>query len=444
MTPSARLQAVIEIIEKMSEANVPMDTLVGDYMRVRRYIGAKDRAAIVDQTYRIARAWLRLDWWLQRLSATDTARNRVLIAMALLDKKPAPHIRDLCTGERHAPEPLEDSEATMLQAVQGEELDHADMPESVRVECPPHHVEALQVLFGPAFAAEMQAMQKTATLDLRVNTRMVNREKAQASLTQDSVETAPTPYAPNGLRVQAKVHLSQTKAFTKAWVDIQDEGSQMIAALCGARPGMQVLDFCAGAGGKTLALANDMQVKGRVVAMDTDAGRLGKARVRLRRAFVTDIIELRPLSEEQHRKWFKRQKGTFDVVLLDVPCSGTGTWRRNPDMRWRSFGPGLDSLMQTQAEILDKACVAVKPGGRLVYATCSLLRQENEDQVDAFLARHPDFAVLPVSQAWPSGSAMPAGQDPFMRFTPHRTGTDGFFAAVLQRREATPEEAAAE
>lgn len=409
-----------------------MDTLIGDYMRVRRYIGAKDRAAIADLTYRIARAWLRLGWWLQHLQQDDTARARTLLALRLLDDKPLPHIRDLCTGERHAPDPLNDVEYTMLQATTS--LTHPDIPISVQMECPEAYTADLQALFGDDFAAEMTAMQQPAGLDLRVNTRLADRAKVTASLTEDGVSVIPTPYAPHGLRVQGKTHLAQTKAFTKGWIDIQDEGSQMIAVLCDARPGMQVLDFCAGAGGKTLALANAMQVKGRIVAMDMDAGRLAKARQRLRRAFVTDIIELRPLGEEQHRKWLKRQKGTFDVTLLDVPCSGSGTWRRNPDMRWRSFGPDLDTLCQTQAEILDRACVTVKPGGRLVYATCSLLPRENEDQVAAFLTRHADFEVLPVQNALPTGASLPTGYGPYMRFTPHRTGTDGFFAAVLQRK----------
>ncbi len=432
MTPSARLQAVIDILDKMTAVKVPMDTLIGDYMRVRRYIGAKDRAAIADLTYRIARAWFRLGWWLHHVDQSDTARNRALIALCLLDDKPVPHIRDLCTGERHAPEPLNEAELAMLQSVTT--LTHPDMPLSVQTECPDAYASDLQSLFGADFVAEMTAMQQAAGLDLRVNTRLADRNKVVASLAEDNVNVTQTPYAPHGLRVQGKTHLAQTKAFTKGWIDIQDEGSQMIAALCDARPGMQVLDFCAGAGGKTLALANAMQVKGRIVAMDMDAGRLAKARQRLRRAFVTDIIELRPLGEEQHRKWLKRQKGTFDVTLLDVPCSGTGTWRRNPDMRWRSFGPDLDTLCQTQAEILDRACVTVKPGGRLVYATCSLLPRENEDQIAAFLTRHPEFEVMPVQQALPEGAQLPAGHGTYMRFTPHRTATDGFFAAVLQRK----------
>jgi 16S rRNA (cytosine967-C5)-methyltransferase len=194
---------------------------------------------------------------------------------------------------------------------------------------------------------------------------------------------------------------------------------------------MQVIDFCAGAGGKTLALADAMRTKGRIVAMDTDARRLEKARPRFKRARVSDIVEVRPLSDERSRKWLKRQKGTFDLVLADVPCTGTGTWRRNPDMRWRVYGPPLDELLTAQAEILERVARTVKPGGRLVYATCSLLPEENERQVEAFLARHPEFEAVP-----PDVPGLELGAGPYLRLTPLRHNTDGFFAAVLERKAA--------
>lgn len=435
MTPSARLAAMIELVERITASRVPMDTTIGDYMRPRRYIGAKDRADIAARVYAIARAWLRLDWWLQHLGSDGAARDRVLVALALVEKLPVPHIQDLCTGGKYAAEPLTDDEVEALKDLQGKALSAPDMPSYTAVECPEDAAETLQTLFGDAFATEMEAMLEPATLDLRVNVKLASVEKVAALLADDGVPTKPTPYSPWGLRVDGKAYLSKTRAFTKGFIDIQDEGSQLIAYLCDAKPGMQVLDYCAGAGGKTLALANAMNVKGRIVAMDTEAARLAKAKERFRRAFVTDIIEIRPLSDEQHRKWFKRQKGTFDAVLLDVPCSGSGTWRRNPDMRWRHYGPSMPELLETQAAILDKASVAVKPGGRLVYATCSLYPQENEDQVNRFLAANPDFKLVPVQKAWPSGTQCPCKGD-MMRLSPSATGTDGFFAAVMQRGES--------
>jgi 16S rRNA (cytosine967-C5)-methyltransferase len=202
-----------------------------------------------------------------------------------------------------------------------------------------------------------------------------------------------------------------------------------------------VLDYCAGAGGKTLALAASMNNKGRIVATDTEKGRLERARPRFRRAGVHDIIEVRPLSDEKNRKWLRRQKATFDVVLADVPCTGSGTWRRNPDTRWKAYGPGLAELLLVQTEILDKVAKAVKPGGRFVYATCSLLPAENDAQVKAFLERHPEFEVMPVAEAWDADTPAPCEGD-FLRLTPRQHNTDGFFAAVL-RRKGAPEPVAA-
>ena len=252
-------------------------------------------------------------------------------------------------------------------------------------------------------------------------------EKEHASLSKHGDAPDEKPYSPCGMRARDKAYLSKTKAFAKGMVEIQDEGAQMIAHVCGAKRGMQVLDFCAGGGGKTLALAAAMERKGRIVAMDMDERRLQKGKERFRKAQVADIVEVRPLSDERHRKWLRRQKETFDIVLCDVPCTGTGTWRRNPDKRWKLYGPGLEELTKTQGEILDKVAPCVKPGGKLVYATCSLLPAENENQVEEFLKRHPEFSVQPVEEKLGA---------PFMRLTPLRHNTDGFFAAILEKKSA--------
>jgi 16S rRNA (cytosine967-C5)-methyltransferase len=227
-------------------------------------------------------------------------------------------------------------------------------------------------------------------------------------------------------------------------VEIQDEGSQLVAALTDARPGMRVVDWCAGAGGKTLALAAMMENRGQIVACDVSASRLEGAVRRLRRAGVTNV--------ERHfvepgDKWAKRRAGTFDRVLVDAPCTGTGTWRRNPDARHRLTEQDLLELVRKQSSILDAAGRLVRTGGRLIYATCSLLEQENEEQVSAFLIRHPEFALVPLEQAWnlPGGNLpggnLPGGNLPaaapqgdMLSLTPARHGTDGFFAAVLERR----------
>lgn len=426
MKPQARIQATIDVLDKNIEnTRIPLDGVVGDYMRHRRYIGSKDRANIAERTYEIARAHARLGWWLDKVGTDDTPRNRVIAYVALVEGADEKRFtKDLFDGSKYAPEPLSDAELAFAKKLIGQTLEHEDMPPSVRVECPPLYEDKLKAYFGDDFEAEMSALIDGATLDMRVNTFTCDVEKAENYLEADGVKTERTPYCPHGLRALGKAYLARTKAFNKGWIEIQDEGSQLIAHVCGAQAGMQVLDYCAGAGGKTLALAAAMQRKGRIVAMDMDDRRLMKGKDRYKKAGVADIIETRALSEDKQRKWLKRQAGKFDIVLLDVPCTGTGTWRRNPDMRWRVYGPALEELVEIQQDILERACKAVKPGGKLVYATCSLLPDENEHQVEKFLAAHPEFDVHPLDKSLKIGS-------PYMRLTPHRHNTDGFFAAVM-------------
>lgn len=428
MTPAARIQTVITLLEKIGGSRIPMDAVIGDYMRTRRYIGSKDRAFIAETVYEIMRAHARLGWWLEKTGTDDTPRNRIISYLVLTGQETIEHLFD---GSKYGPARLTKDEQNIMATLNGHGLKHSGMPASVRVECPPFYEQSLREYFGDAFEEEMSAMIPAATLDLRVNIGKHTREDIQQSLQQNGVETAPAPYSPWALRATQKAFLSKTKAFKKGWIAIQDEGSQLIALACNAQSGMAVLDYCAGAGGKTLAIAACMENKGRIVACDTEASRLEKARPRFRRAGVHDIIETRPLNTDQNRKWLRRQKGTFDVVLADVPCSGTGTWRRNPDMRWRTYGPPLEDLIRTQSDILDKIAKTVKPGGMLVYATCSLLPEENEKQAEAFLKRHPEFSTRP-----PPNIADSCLSGPFLRLTPHRHNTDGFFAACFIKAQA--------
>lgn len=428
MKPASRINATIDILESSHRARVPLDKCVGDYMRVRRYIGSKDRSDVAERIYDMTRATAKIGWWLNKVKVEDTPRNRVIAWVVLGEEANEKRLKDLFDGSQYAPDPLNEDELAFAQKMIGQVLEHKDMPVEVRVECPPEYEEKLKAFFGDAFEEEMLAMLTPAPLDLRVNTFTSDKEKVLKFLEADGVKAHEAPLCPWALRCEGKAFLSRTKAFSKGWIEIQDEGSQLIAWLCGAEPGMQVLDYCAGAGGKTLALGAAMQRKGRIVAADNDERRLEKGRARYKKAGIADIIELRCLSDDRHRKWFKRQKATFDIVLTDAPCSGTGTWRRNPDMRWQTYGPSLDELTALQAEIMDKACRAVKKGGTFVYATCSLLRDENEDQVEAFLERNPEFEIVSVDESLGIGS-------PFMRLTPHRHQTDGFFAAVLKRSE---------
>lgn len=442
MTPAARVNAVIEILERIKDSHVPMDRVIGDYMRHRRYVGSKDRKDIVERCYNIMRAYARILWWIAEVDAQPHSRRIILTWLVLGEGQSVDDIVQLFNGGQFSADELTEAEKSYMDYLNRHKeaagMTHSKMPEHVQVECPEEYAQRLSTFYGDDFAPEMLAMLEPATLDLRVNTRLKSVEQVVEYLAKDDVETDPCEYSPWGLRARSKAFLSKTKAFNKGWVEIQDEGSQLIAYLCDAKPGNQVLDYCAGGGGKSLGLATLMQNKGRLVVSDIDERRLAKAKPRFRKAFVLDNIEIRPMSDERHRKWFRRQKGTFDVVLIDVPCSGTGTWRRNPDLRWFSYGPSLEEVKQVQAEILDKVAKSVKPGGRLVYATCSILAEENEDQINSFLARHDDYELLPLAKAWPEGK--PPCDGDYMRLTPRQHKTDGFFSAVLVRKASAVSE----
>ena len=427
MKPASRIKATIEILEGTHRSRVPLNKCVGDYMRVRRYIGSKDRSNVAERVYDMTRNHAKLSWWLEHTKTEDTSRNRVIAWSVLGEGADEKRLKDLFDGSKYAPDTLSEEELTFTRKIIGQPLVRKDMPEAVQVECPPEHEEYLRGRFGEAFADEMSAMLEPATLDLRVNTFRADIEKVTNYLEADGVKVRNGKLCPWTLRCETKAYLSRTKALAKGWIEIQDEGSQLIAWLCGAEPGSQVLDYCAGAGGKTLALAAAMKCKGRIVAMDTDNRRLQNGRKRYKKSGLADIIEVRCLADDKQRKWIKRQKGKFDIVLTDAPCSGSGTWRRNPDMRWQTYGPSLEELTVLQTEILDKACKCVKPGGKLVYATCSLFAEENENQVTRFLKDHPEFEVSPIDETLGLGS-------PYMQLSPARHGTDGFFTAILVRK----------
>lgn len=428
MTPSARIKAVQDLLERIEKSPIPMDLTMGDYMRNRRYIGSKDRSFIAETTYDVIRHHARLCWALEQAGQDATPRNRLLAYVAIVIKPENPD--DFFEGGKHGADHISVEEKAWLEKLPE---DFSVSPEQVRCECPPLYLESLRDYFKDKFVEELSAMIAPARLNLRVNTVMGPREKAKQMLSEDRVQTEENRFSPWGLGVAGKTFLSMTRAFKKGLIEIQDEGSQLIALACDVKPGQQVLDYCAGAGGKTLALAAAMNIKGRIVAMDLEPARLIKARERFRRARVSDIIEPRPISDEKNRKWLRRQKQTFDCVLLDVPCSGTGTWRRNPDMRWRVYGPSLEELTKTQSEILEKLASAVKSGGRLVYATCSILPEENEKQIERFLTDHPEYELKELKDIWPEGCIPPCDGN-YMRLTPKRHNTDGFFAAVLIRK----------
>jgi len=429
MTPAARLQAAIEILSAIEKSARPADSVVASYVRERRYIGAKDRRAIADRVWRVLRCQARLDWWIARFGAEQGSRARVLADLTLQGEIVTP---DLFRGAHSAWAPEPDEVRMMERLRDANSLFHHEMPSDVRGEYPAWIVPRLTTLYGEHLADEMGAMRDEAPLDLRVNRLKATREQAIAALAAEGVAAVPTPLSPLGLRLAGRVALVQLQAWRDGLVEVQDEGSQLVALLVGAKPGMAVIDYCAGAGGKTLALAAEMANKGRLVASDVAEWRVDRAGDRLRRAGVHNVTR-RVISGESD-KWIKRAAGSFDRVLVDAPCTGTGTWRRNPDAKWQLGETDLLELVVRQQAILTSAARLVRPGGRMIHATCSVLPEENEQQVATFLAAHPAFRLVPVEQAWAESLGTPCpvtGEG--LRLSPLRHQTDGFFAAVLER-----------
>jgi 16S rRNA (cytosine967-C5)-methyltransferase len=381
----------------------PADAAANNYFRTRRFIGSADRRAVSELAWRVLRTRCRLSWWLAEL-----ATPRLLVAALLvLEGNGLAAVLEVFSGERFAPAPLVPAEQAALRRLEGCRLDHPSMPDAVRLEVPEWLAQRIERM-------ELHALLEPAALDLRVNLLKITREDARAVLSAEGLNTVPTPLSPWGLRIEGRRQIMTSRAFRAGLVEIQDEGSQLVAALVDARPEMCVIDLCAGAGGKTLALAMTMADRGQLIACDVSAARLERAGRRLRRAGVHNV-ERRLLGPGD--TWIKRRAGSFDRVLVDAPCSGTGTWRRNPDARWRFAEADLAGHLATQLAILDQAASLVRTEGHLVYATCSLLDAENEAQVIAFLGRHPDFT-----------------RGDGLYLTPARHGTDGMFAAVLERR----------
>ncbi len=432
MTPSARLLGAIELLEEIQSAGrKPADAVANAFFRERRFIGSGDRRAVSDRAWGVLRARRRLGWWLARAGATPAPRLLVAASL-LLEGWTMAGLEQGFSGGQFGPAPLGTEERAVLRPLEGRSLDHPSMDEATRLEIPDWILPNLQARFGDDLPAEMAAMAEPAPLDLRVNMLKSTLADARAALLAEGIEAEPTPYSPWGLRVAHRRAVTSGAAFQTGAVEIQDEGSQLVAHLVGAVPGMRVADWCAGAGGKTLAIAATMENRGHVVACDVSEPRLDGAVKRLRRAGVHNVERHLTTAGD---KWAKRRAQTFDRVLVDAPCTGTGTWRRNPDGRLRLTETDLAELMPKQAAILDAAQRLVRPGGRLVYATCSLLAEENEAQVEGFLTRHPGFRVVPVSAAWALDVPVPCA-DPFLVLTPRRHGTDGFFGAVLERAQA--------
>jgi len=432
MTPAARLAAAIEIIGSIEQDRVPAADALKEWGRAHRFAGSGDRAGIAGLVYDALR---------RKASSTflmDAATPRAIL-LGMLRRERAlstEAIAALADGSRHAPEPLRDDERRRL--------DHetiAQAPAWVAGDYPEWLDPQMRTSFGDERVAEGAALASRAPLDLRVNTLKATRTEAQAALAD--LAPVPTPWSPDGLRIVLSPDarspgIHAEAAFIKGMVEVQDEGSQLAALFAGAQPGEQALDLCAGAGGKTLALAAAMQNKGQLYATDSDKRRLAPIYERIERAGARNVQVIAPRRDGGE---LAALAGRCDLVVIDAPCSGTGAWRRNPDAKWRMRPGALEQRLRQQAEVLDRAAAALKPGGRIAYITCSVLAAENGAQVAAFLTRQPGFCVvLPELVIGALGEAAPAFQAAALvdaqglLMTPRRTGTDGFFVSVLRHQ----------
>lgn len=438
MTPGARVQASIELLVDIGANEQPPDSIIDDYFRRRRYAGSGDRRDISARVFSILRRRAKLNWWISRTGVhlAQQPRSWVLAFLVLEDRASPEEVASLFSGARYAPSQMSEAENALLDALYGRPLIHRDMPNDVRLEYPAWMDRSFRALWGDDLPDEMAALNQPAPVDVRVNTLKSTPEEALRRLNDDYIDCVETPLSPIGIRVQGRVRLGGTRAFKDGWIEVQDEGSQLVSLLADARPGMIVVDLCAGAGGKSLAMAASMGDRGRLMghlhALDVSKYRLDRLLPRARRAGATGIR--RRVISAGRDEWVDEHAGHADRVLVDVPCTGTGSWRRNPNDRWRFSPEDLDGILEMQRQIMVRGASLVKPGGRLIYVTCSLLQEENEQQVDWFMQNVADFALLPIPEVWMKtvGGPCPT-QNPVLRLSPAATGTDGFFCAVMER-----------
>ncbi len=427
MRIGGRLAAAIEILEDMEARHRPAAEALRDWGLSHRFAGAGDRAAIGNIVYDGLRHRAMSRW---RFGA-ETPRADAFGALVSGFGIPFDDLAGQFEGDRFAPPPPSSEELERWQAT-----DPADAPPAVRANVPDWTETFFLEGFGEEWVAEAAALAMRPPVDLRVNTLKAERPKVLRALQKDGV--APTSIARHGLRIPPvkgfgrHPNVQATPEFQKGWFEIQDEGSQIVSDLIFAQPKEQVLDYCAGGGGKTLALAAAMDNRGQIHAYDADRGRLAPIVDRLKRAGVRNV------QVHSNAQDLEPLKGRMDRVVIDAPCTGSGTWRRKPDAKWRLTEAQLQARQGEQAEILDQACGYVRPGGYLVYITCSMFRAENEEQVYAFGERHEGWDLLSAGEVWQDlfGFDKPAPWSEDLNcitLTPAATATDGFFFAVMQK-----------
>ena len=440
MKTSSRIRAAIEILEISDRDNTNIDITIISYFRHRRFAGSKDRTAIKNRVYRVVRNQLKLTWWIQTeggLKRCNPGRLLILADIALSENLSLEQIDNLFSGTKNSPGALSGEERQLYESLSGQRILNAEMPKAIGLECPEWIARRLEPILVGRVEKDLLALNKEAPFDLRVNPlHQLNRAKIIQSLYKTGIETEPTPHSPIGLRAKTRKRINSIRQFKNGLIEVQDEGAQLAAILVDAKPGMQVVDFCCGAGGKTLVLGGLMKNSGRILALDISRKRLDLAGQRIKRAGLHNV-ERKCIRDEGDPK-LKRLAKKFDRVLVDVPCTGMGSWRRDPDTRKKYNERDLSSIVDRQTRILSAGARLTKPGGRLIYVTCSLLPQENEEQVEKFLQKRSDYRLVPIKRVWDETVSIMGGgvcwaTEEMLRLSPYEHGTDGFFIAVLLR-----------
>ena len=429
MRPAAQLQATIELLDKIEETRYPADRTMAQYFKQRRYIGSKDKAAISEQLYTVLRHRLSFEYLLEKAGLGTHSR---MLAALLMKVEGESDVSRFFDGERYSPKALRPEQ---IEAFDNIDISLDDAPLNVQLNVPEWICGSLQNSLGDRFEEEMRATNQRASTDIRINTLKSSVGQVSQILKTVGYSFESTDLSPWGIRFDGRVALFGLDAFKQGWFEVQDEGSQLLALLSNVKAGDKVVDFCAGAGGKTLAMAAMMENKGTIYSCDVHSKRLENLTKRTKRNGVHNV-RTHVLSSEND-KWVKKHKEMADVVLIDAPCTGTGTWRRSPDSRWNLTQESVDNLTSLQQSILQSAKRLVKPGGRLLYATCSLLNDENEQQVTKFLEVNDEFEAidfdLPKSLASNEHQIQVNGHQ--LRTFPALSGTDGFFVACIQRKQ---------
>lgn len=467
MTPAARLAAAASVLDSIAQGRQPAEAVLKTWGTENRYAGSKDRRAVADRVYRVLRARGRLVW---AMGGREDGRALVIGSLSLIDGLSLEEIEALHSGDAYGPKPLSKQERSRLTATDGE------LPGWVAAGLPEFVMEDFKSTYGDGWAEEARALMiPRAPIDLRVNAAKATVADVEAELREAGLEPQRTPWSAWGLRLSAEPppNVQALEAFKDGRIEIQDEGSQVVCWLAGVKPGMTVVDYCAGGGGKTLGLAMQMrattrrqaaapeearvwtptgwveapkgkaatvQTEGKLVACDVVQKRLDNIKPRLQRAGVAaELLHLGP-----NGGGVEAMVGQADVVLVDAPCTGSGTWRRRPEDAWRLTPEDVDRMHSLQTAIVARAAKLVKPGGRLVYVTCSMLTAENEMSVAAFEEDHPNFSPVAVADVLDTADLTQAGREKLaelaagghrLRLSPAAAGTDGFFAAIYEKAE---------